>query len=145
VAARLWPGALGGARTAAQVEERLGDHIAHWDEHGFGPWLFVDRESGAPVGYGGPRRTEVEGRPEVEIGYVLRSDRWGEGLATEMARASVEATLEHGIRDLVCFTYRDHNASRRVMEKVGFRYERDFERAGLPHVLYRWPQVPRRQ
>jgi RimJ/RimL family protein N-acetyltransferase len=39
--------------------------------------------------------------------------------------------------DLVCFTLTTNHASQRVMEKVGFRYERDVLHAGLPHVLYR--------
>jgi ribosomal-protein-alanine N-acetyltransferase len=145
VAESLWPGPLGGPRTAAQTHERLCDQIAHWSEHGFGIWMFADRASGDPVGYAGPRWTEIEGRPEVEIAYAVRSDRWGEGLGTEMARASVQAALEDGIRGLVCFTHPGNAASRRVMEKASFRYEREFERAGLPHVLYRWQEVGGRE
>ncbi len=37
-----------------------------------------------------------------------------------------------------------NRASRRVMEKAGFGYERDTVHAGLPHVLYRLP-APRRE
>jgi [ribosomal protein S5]-alanine N-acetyltransferase len=37
----------------------------------------------------------------------------------------------------VAFTLPDNVASRRVMEKVGFRYEREVEHVDLPHVLYR--------
>lgn len=39
--------------------------------------------------------------------------------------------------ELVAFTLPHNAASRRVMEKAGFAYERDTEHAGLPHVLYR--------
>jgi RimJ/RimL family protein N-acetyltransferase len=42
-----------------------------------------------------------------------------------------------GLEEIVAFTLPHNVASRRVMEKVGFRYERDIEWAGLPHVLYR--------
>ena len=35
------------------------------------------------------------------------------------------------------FTLPDNIASRRVMEKAGFSYERDILRVGLAHVLYR--------
>jgi RimJ/RimL family protein N-acetyltransferase len=134
VAETLWPGELGGARTGAQTGELLGLFIAHWDAHGFGPWMFFEQHSDAPVGYAGPRRTEVEGADEVEILYAVTSARWGRGFATEMVRA---AAAHAGIPDLVCFTLATNAASRRVMEKAGFRYERDFVRAGLPHVLYR--------
>jgi len=37
----------------------------------------------------------------------------------------------------VCLTQPHNVGSRRVMEKAGFTYEREFLRAGLPHVLYR--------
>jgi [ribosomal protein S5]-alanine N-acetyltransferase len=140
VAASLWPGPLGGPRTSAQTHARLEDYIRHWDSHGFGLWMYFDRTTGEAVGYAGPRHTSVEDRPEIEIAYAVASARWGEGLATEMARASVREALEAGIVDLVCFTLTGNAASRRVMEKVGFRYQREFEREGLRHALYRLPK-----
>jgi len=39
--------------------------------------------------------------------------------------------------DVVSFTLPDNLTSRRVMEKLGFTFERDTRHAGLPHVLYR--------
>jgi RimJ/RimL family protein N-acetyltransferase len=68
----------------------------------------------------------------------LVPDFWGRGLATELARESVRVGFGVlGVADLVCFTLPTNARSRRVMEKAGFRYERDVEHAGLPHVLYR--------
>jgi ribosomal-protein-alanine N-acetyltransferase len=136
VAETLWPGALGGPRTDAQTRARLDDFIGHWREHGFGPWMFFTRDRREPVGYAGPRRTEVEGEDAIELVYAVASAWWGRGLGTEMARAAV---AHAGVDDLVCFTLATNRASRRVMQKAGFRYERDFVRAGLPHVLYRLP------
>ena len=43
--------------------------------------------------------------------------------------------------ELVSFTQTTNVASRRVMEKAGFRYERDFTYASTPHVLYRQLQL----
>ena len=134
VAATLWPGKLGGPRSAVQTRELLERFISHWEEHGFGPWIFAARDGGDPVGYAGPQWTEVESHAEVEITYAIASARWGQGFATEMARAAV---AHAGRADLVCFTLETNIASQRVMQKAGFRYERDFERAGRPHVLYR--------
>jgi RimJ/RimL family protein N-acetyltransferase len=138
VALTLWPGELGGPRTAAQTQTRLDEHISHWDEHGFGLWMFFERAGGAAIGYAGPRRTVVEDRPEIEIAYAVTSTQWGKGFATEMARAATKDALARcGQTGLVCFTLESNRASQRVMEKAGFRYERDIVRAGLPHVLYR--------
>ena len=36
-------------------------------------------------------------------------------------------------------TLPDNHASRRVMEKIGLRFDRDVVHRGLPHVLYRGP------
>ena len=59
-------------------------------------------------------------------------------LRTELAHACVEVGFEQlGLLEIVAFTLPDNIASRRVMEKAGFRYERDIVHAGLPHVLYR--------
>ena len=42
-----------------------------------------------------------------------------------------------GLPDLVTYTLPGNLASRRVMEKLGFTYEREVVHADLPHVLYR--------
>jgi RimJ/RimL family protein N-acetyltransferase len=55
-----------------------------------------------------------------------------------MAAASVRAGFETlGLADLVCFTLVTNRASQHVMQKVGFKFEREVEYAGLPHLLYR--------
>ena len=54
-----------------------------------------------------------------------------------MARAILHIASTLGLRDLVAFTLPSNLGSRGVMEKVGFRYERDIRWANLPHVLYR--------
>ncbi len=83
----------------------------------------------------------------VEVGWSVAPDRWGEGLAPEAAAASLDWGFEVcGLEEIVSFTMPDNHASRRVMEKLGMRYVRDFDRAGLPHVLYRLrrPRKPQR-
>ena len=74
----------------------------------------------------------------MELAYALRSEYWGRGLATELARAAVAAGFERlGLEDIVAFTLPTNRSSWRVMEKTGFGYERDVVYAGLPHMLYR--------
>ena len=129
----IWP-----HTPAPRPDELLGRFARHWDEHGYGPWVWSDDATGEVVGYGGPHRTTVEGVEAVEVLYAVASPRWGEGLATEIARESVRFAFDDlGLERLVCFTRTDNVASRRVMEKAGFRYERDFERAGMQHALCR--------
>ena len=46
------------------------------------------------------------------------------------------------LHELIAITLPDNHASRRVMEKASFAYDRDLEHAGLTHVLYRRGHVP---
>ena len=129
---------MGGVATAADVESQIARLAAHWEQHGFGWYAFRDRDSGALVARGGPKTAHVGGRDEVEIGWTVAPDRWGEGLATELGAASIEIAFGRlGLVDVVSFTLVDNVASRRVMDKLGFAFDRDVIYAGLPHVLYR--------
>jgi RimJ/RimL family protein N-acetyltransferase len=129
---------LGGVRPAAEVEQYLQRQITHWDQHGFGLWSLRDVRTGDFVGRGGLRYATVEGKSEIEVAYGLMAEYWGRGLATELARESVRVGFpELGFADLTCFTLPTNFGSRRVMEKAGFRYERDVIYADLPHVFFR--------
>jgi ribosomal-protein-alanine N-acetyltransferase len=129
---------LGGIATAADVDRQIASMTAHWEQHGFGWYAFTDRETGELVARGGPHNAHVAGRDEVEIGWTVVPERWGQGLATELGAASLEVAFGPlGLVDVVSFTLPDNHASRRVMEKLGFAFERDTVYAGFPHVLYR--------
>jgi ribosomal-protein-alanine N-acetyltransferase len=126
------------------TREHLRDGLEHWERHGYGTWMFRDRARGEFVGYCGLWNTRVEGREEVELAYAVASGRWGEGFGTEMAREVAALGLGRlGLAGLVARTLPTNRASRRVMEKAGFEYERDTVHAGLPHVLYRLPALRR--
>jgi ribosomal-protein-alanine N-acetyltransferase len=129
---------LGGVRADDETHRFLLTNIDHWHRHGFGLWVFRDRRDGGFVGRGGLRHVVIEGTEEVELAYALLADRWGRGLATEMARAILEFAFARLARaDVVCLTLPGNLASRRVMEKAGFRFEREASYAARPHVLYR--------
>jgi [ribosomal protein S5]-alanine N-acetyltransferase len=129
---------LGGVATPARVAASIERQQAHWERHGFGFWLWRERATGAAVARGGLFRTHVGGHDEVEVGWAVMSARWGEGFATELGAASVQAAFEElDLRDVVAFTLPENRASQRVMDKLGFEFERDVVHAELPHVLYR--------
>ena len=126
---------LGGLRTTDELGAMHRRLFACWERDGFGWWVARHLPDGRFVGRGGLRRVHVGGRDEVEVGYGLVPDFWGQGLATELARESVRVGFE--VLGLPSFTLPTNGRSRRVMEKSGFRCERGVEHAGLPHVLYR--------
>lgn len=64
-----------------------------------------------------------DGERVAELGYRLRQSMWGQGFATEGATALVNWGFDSGLYDkLVATTLTVNQASRRVMEKIGFRY-----------------------
>jgi RimJ/RimL family protein N-acetyltransferase len=132
----LWP--IGEPPTEEELRESLTDKLAHWEKYGFGIWLLRDKATGEAVGRGGLQWTYVAELHEVEVMWTIVPERWGEGLATELALCSVEVGFGPlGLMEIVAFTLPDNVASRRVMEKAGFAYERDIVHAMRPHVLYR--------
>jgi RimJ/RimL family protein N-acetyltransferase len=136
VARTLFP--LDGPPNDARVIGTLARYDEHWDRHGFGLWLLRGRDTGEMVGRGGLLGTHVGGADEVEVGWAIVPERWGQGLATELALASIAVAFgDLGMHELVSFALPDNWASRRVMEKSGFKFERDIVHVGLPHVLYR--------
>jgi [ribosomal protein S5]-alanine N-acetyltransferase len=128
----------GGVLSDEETRQFLRRHLDHWERYGYGLWVFWDRADSQFVGRAGLYNTHVGGNDEVELAYALVAEYWNRGLATEMARAILRVALEQlQMTGLVCFTLTTNRPSRRVMEKVGFEYERAVIHAGLPHVLYR--------
>src|SRR3990167_7515607 len=125
---------LGGAVNKDDAAKRIQWNLDCWTRDGFGGWLWFLKESGRFIGRAGLRRMELEGKSVIEVGYVLLSEFWSQGFATEMAMASIEVAFEHmGIKELVCYTAISNKASQRVMEKAGFKFDHNFIYIDEPH------------
>jgi RimJ/RimL family protein N-acetyltransferase len=86
---------------------------------------------------------------QVEIGWRLAREAWGQGFATEAAREVVRFAFDASGADLpalISFTATTNEPSRRVMRRLGMTHDPadDFEHPALPpghelrpHVLYR--------
>ena len=102
------------------MERWVGRNLDHQARHGYGHFTVVHKADGLVIGDCGLECMEVEGLPEVELGYDLRSDYWGLGLATEAA----SAVRDHAFRQLrlprlISLIRQGNLASRRVAEKIG--------------------------
>ena len=116
-----------GAVPRAIAEERLERHLACWAERGFG--MFGVRERGSDVAVGWAGLQPMDGTEEIEVGYAFGKDVWGRGYATEAARALVRWGFETlGLERIVAVAYAENTGSRRVMDKLGMRFE------GVRHI-----------
>jgi RimJ/RimL family protein N-acetyltransferase len=133
-----------------ELSDRLVDRVeCHFREHGFGPCAVEFRGDGTFIGFIGLSIPSFQTyfTPCVEIGWRLAAEYWGQGLATEGARAALRYGFETlGLEQIVSFTVPRNTRSRRVMEKLGMTHNPadDFDHPLLPvghalrrHVLYR--------
>lgn len=122
------------ARAGLDVVERQAGQCA---EVGYCLWWWRERDAGELVGYVGLNRDVIDDGAVVEVGWSISPACQRRGFATEAARASLRWGFEvAGLQRIVSLTLPENVASRRVMEAIGMRYVRDFERTGFSQVLY---------
>ena len=122
---------------------------AHFVEHGYGLWAVEPLDGSANfVGFVGLQHVSFEApfAPAVEIGWRLAYDAWGQGYATEAARAAADFAFgPAGLDEIVSMTTVANERSRAVMRKIGMHRDPagDFDHPRVddprvrPHVLYR--------
>lgn len=96
---------------------------AHYREHGFGRWATFIKEENQFVGWAG--LAYLPEFDEIDLGYRLLPEFWGQGMATEASEAILQYGFETlGLQRIVAIAMRDNVASIRVMEKVGMQFEK---------------------
>jgi [ribosomal protein S5]-alanine N-acetyltransferase len=99
----------------------------HHELHGFGFWAVVELKTGQLIGSCGMGYQRDGGLP-IEFGYTLARTHWGRGLATEAARACLLYAFENvRLPELSASVDSRNVASQRVLEKIGFVYQREEE------------------
>lgn len=127
----------GGRYTFDAAYRRAAGGRRSWDSEGFDKWMAYDRVAGELIGRGGLSRTELAGQTRLEMGWTVRSDRWGRGYATEIGRAGLDfAFRDLGADSVIAFTLPHNLRSRAVMARLGMHYLRDVTRDGARLLLY---------
>ncbi len=113
-------------RTPEQDIRVVEDRVRDWADYaaqkpGLGVWMLHFIEGGDFAGYCVLREAEWREGNDLEIGYLIATEHWGKGLATEVANALCQYAFEHfDVKVLVAFIDPHNNASKRVLEKCGF-------------------------
>ena len=122
---------------------------AGFEAHGMGLWAVEVAEGAAFVGFVGLSVPAFDApfTPCVEIGWRLARAHWGQGYATEAARAALDYGVRvKGLEEILSFTVPANKRSRAVMTRLGFHEDPQagFDHPSLPlghalrrHVLYR--------
>jgi len=125
-----------GLRTRRWVKRRLARAIEEdYPTNGFGNWAVVEKEGGRVIGFCGLEICPHYGEStDLEIGYRLAREFWGQGYATEAATA----VREYGFYQLACSgliaIIDPHNqASINVAVKLGMECEGEIMLEGYSH------------
>ena len=101
-----------------RVHSMISGLLKHWDQRNYGLWAVESRSTGELVGRCGLQFLPDTG--DVEVDFILGREHWGQGLATEAARASVRYGFDElGLERMVGIAHVDNKASQRVLEKLG--------------------------
>lgn len=124
-----------GPQSPEWVRDWLRRALECYERRGYGPWAVVEKAGGELIGYCGLFYfPDINGRPEIEIGYRLARGWWGRGYGTEAVVAVRDyAFQELGLHRLVALIDPANVASIRVAEKAGLRYEADVMLDGYDH------------
>ena len=124
---------LGGPYSREEVEARLEREAANEAAHGIQYWPLFSRETGEFAGCCGLKPFEPQ---RLEIGFHLRPQFWGAGVATEASRAVIAYAFDelHAIA-LYAGHHPENDSSRRLLTKLGFTClgTHYFARTGLQH------------
>lgn len=127
-----------GKLSEGQVRERLSQEISTMRAHGVQYWPVFLLANDEHVGCCGLRPYD-ESRGIMELGVHIGSRHWGQGYATEAARAVVSYAFERlGVTGLFAGHNPKNTVSRHVLAKLGFRHTHDelYEPTGLEHPCY---------
>ena len=120
----------------AKVREMIEAQRTHWNTHGHGWWAVTDRRGGAFLGWSGLQF--LPDTSETEVAFLLGSDSWGRGLATEAGRAGLRFGFEtHDLPSIVAIVHPENRASRRVIEKLGMVFVDEKPYFGMDCCRYR--------
>ncbi len=113
-----------GMTSLEQAREVLSSRpLSDYRKYGFGRWGCVHKECGEVIGFAGLKY--LEELQEVDIGYRLLPAYWNVGLATEAGRAVVDYGFAHlHLKEIIGLADPENAASVRVLEKLGFSFDR---------------------
>ena len=129
---------LGGVKELHEIEAKHAKGMALYAREGFSFLMMIEKATGELVGHAGIKRVDSPYAPnqgDHEVGWILREDRWRQGLAYEAMRAVLDWAFGRvGAPHIVAITSERNVGSWKLMEKLGMerRVDLDFPDPAFP-------------
>ena len=122
---------LGGPQDRYEIERYEAKNQASFAQHGFGWMAMIEKTTGEFVGQSGLKRVDAKGASftgDLEIGWLVREDRWRRGYAREAVTAVLGWAFEvHDAPHVVALTSEANAPSWRFMEAIGLKRRDDLD------------------
>ncbi len=124
-----------------EAHDWLSRQQARYQQYGFGLWAAILKKSGEMIGQCGVTVQDCNGREVLEVGYLFCKDFWGQGYATEAAKACRDYAFTQFHADEVFSIIRDNNfPSQRVAKRNGMQprggFTKHYYGIDMPHIVY---------
>lgn len=125
----------GGIVSLAEIERRITENVfGDYEKWGFGRFAVEVKNSPSFIGFAGLKY--LPDLDEVDLGYRLMREYWGQGFATEASQACIEFGFETlGLQRIIGMVLPENAASVHILLKLGFVFEKAFMEDGdLVHL-----------
>jgi len=126
----------GGVSTPKLLREKIAKSCASFLENGYGEFSMTELKTDRFMGRAGFAGLD-DG--EIEVGYLLLKEYWGQGLASEALVALLDwARKSLPVPRILAYAPVDHKASLGVMRKAGMRYLKTDIGHGVECMFYEY-------
>ena len=123
-------------RTLEDTRRTIEAYCRHQRMYGFSKWAVLMKGTGELVGDSG--LLAMNDVPEFELGYRLAKRFWSLGLATECGQAWLRAAFHRlDLERVLAYCDERHEASIRVMRKLGMEFDRMARIGGVDCCVHR--------
>ena len=125
-------------RSREEAKEELEWHMnGHPRFPELGLWATIHKETGTFIGRCGLLPWTIDVQNEVEVAYAITEEYWGQGLATEAARAIMNYGFEKlNLSRLISVIDAENIASQKLARKIGMVFEREARDEMGPFLIY---------
>ena len=99
--------------------------------YGYGMWIAVEKPTGRMIGRAGLGNREIQGKPSLELGYLVGEEFQNQGFATELCQGILQFAKEGTeFEEIHCLIEKENEISVHLAEKLGFIWQEEIKIQG---------------